>query len=687
MSVGVRGTECAPGNSCADDERWPARLSWRPWDLHLLAIRLNHGCIMECNRNDDVGTRYGPGVRRKRRALGVWLGGRIPGAVSRCRCNRGDCACVDGSLFMGITGANVMLGPGVCLARVPSAGRNFECLSGEDPYLGYLLVQPVVQGIQSEVLLCPCACVFVCACGATGVVSTMLRVQGVIAVVEHYLDSNQETGRMTVSANVAERTQYELYLRPYVGATQGGVLGAMCSTNRINGTWACENNATLNGYLKTSIAFPGFVVSDWGAAHNTVAAANAGLDVEMPGDAVFGSALLQAIQNGSVTEATVDDKVLRVLTSMYAVGAFDMPVNGSLSANVTSGEHTTLARALAAESTVLLKNEYGLLPLSRSVANITVVGDACSIAPIVHGNGSGEVIPAYVSTVLQGIAEHVPRATVRYFNTSDVTAAMASAAQSQITILCTAITSGDGLDRANLSLPRLEDAMISAVASVQPRSIVIVTSPGAVLLPWADSVGAILATFLPGQEAGNAAADVLFGDMNPSARLPVTFPMVENQTQFTPAEYPGVPSNAPLDVNYTEGLLIGYRWFDAHNATPRYPFGHGLSYTQFKYSNLQANDYGVTFTVTNAGSVAGAEVTQFYMGFPASSGEPPLQLKGFRKVFLQPGDSETINFSITPQDMSVWSEQFHDWLQQIGTFNVYIGASSRDIRLKGSFDV
>jgi len=486
-----------------------------------------------------------------------------------------------------------------------------------------------------------------------------------------------------VSENVDERTEFEMYIPPFEGAVNAGLQSIMCSYNKINNVYSCENPVTL-GYLKEAIGFSGWVMSDWGATHSTVPSALAGLDQEMPSDSFFGAGLLAAIQNGTVSEAVLDDKVLRILTAMYTVGLFDHPNTGNITANVTSPAHNALARQFAAEAMVLLKNAGGVLPLSTT-ASIALIGDACSKNPIVHGTGSGSVAPPYVITALQGVSAYA--ANVTYFDSSNLTAAVAGAAAASVAVVCTAITSGEGHDRVNISLPWNEDILTAAVAAAQPNTVVVVSSPGAILLPWADSVPAILSTFMPGQEAGNAIADVLFGTVNPSGKLPLTFPMIENQVQFTQAEYPGLPANDPAEANYTEKLLVGYRWYDAYASAPRYPFGHGLSYTSFKYSDLTVSQSQVTALITNAGTVAGAEVAQLYLAFPSSAGEPPQQLKGLQKITLLPGQAATVTFNLRPRSFSIWDVNLHAWAVQHGTFGVFVGSSSRDIRLKGTVDV
>lgn len=420
-------------------------------------------------------------------------------------------------------------------------------------------------------------------------------------------------------------------------------------------------------------------MSDWGATHSTVNSANYGLDMQMPDASFFGTALAQAVANGQVPVSRIDDMNLRILQSMFAVGLFDNPQTGNLGINAQSPAHTALARALAAESTVLLKNTKNLVPISSSVKKIAVIGDDGDKNPTVAGGGSGHVIPPYIITPLKGIANRAgPSVNVSYAPSNPVSAAQALAREVDLAIVFVACDSSEGSDRPNLSLGNGQDALVTAIAQVQPNTIVVLHIPGSTLMPWAPQISTILTGFLPGQEDGNAIADVLFGNVNPSGRLPVTFPVTEDQIPVnTQQQYPGINKQA----DYTEKLLVGYRWYDAKQVAPLFAFGHGLSYTTFSYTAVSVNGKSVSFTLTNTGSVAGAEVPQLYLGFPASAGEPPKQLKGFTKVFLTPKQNQKITFTLTVDDFQIWDVNSHSWRNIAGTFSVFIGASSRDIRL------
>eukprot|EP01012_Entosiphon_sulcatum_P010728 TRINITY_DN1634_c0_g1_i1.p1 TRINITY_DN1634_c0_g1~~TRINITY_DN1634_c0_g1_i1.p1 ORF type:complete len:686 (-),score=117.05 TRINITY_DN1634_c0_g1_i1:102-2159(-) len=567
-----------------------------------------------------------------------------------------------------IKGSNVMLGPGVNIARVPWCGRTFEYL-GEDPFLAAELAFHIVAGIQSR---------------------------NVIACVKHWVNNNQEYHRSTVSEVVGERAAYELYYPPFEGAIRAGVGSLMCSYNRINGTYACENRETLTTALKQRLGFNGWVMSDWLATHSTLASADAGLDMEMPAGVYFGPALHEAVRRGDVLPERVDDMVTRILTSMFAIGLFDTPQpTGNLSADATSPQHTALARQLGASASVLVRNSGKVLPLKgKGTKAIAVSGNQF----VVTGQGSGGVKTPYVVSPTDGLRNH----PVAVQNTINVTYAatqedaVAQAKLADYAVVVVAVTSTEGEDRTTLSLGEDQDNLVRAVAAVQPNTIVVVRCPGPVLMPWRDQAAAILVQFLPGQEAGNALADVLFGEINPSARLPLSFPTSMQDTWLTTVEqYPGVADPATRDIQafYTENLLVGYRWYDAKQSSPLFPFGHGLSYTTFAYSGLNvsgdlaAGNLVVTVLITNTGQVSGAEVAQLYLGFPEIAEEPPKQLKGFQKIALEAGHSGNVKFPLRTRDFSVWDVSTHSWALVQGNFVARVGASSQDLRVSATISI
>eukprot|EP01065_Artemidia_motanka_P046836 TRINITY_DN718_c0_g1_i1.p1 TRINITY_DN718_c0_g1~~TRINITY_DN718_c0_g1_i1.p1 ORF type:complete len:708 (+),score=255.58 TRINITY_DN718_c0_g1_i1:59-2125(+) len=562
-------------------------------------------------------------------------------------------------------GANVQLGPGLNVARVPQNGRGFEYVSGEDPYLGGEIAYSSVKGIQSA---------------------------KVMATAKHYILNSQETKRKSVSSAIDERTLMEIYAPPFARAVDAGVASIMCSYNKINGTYACENDFTLNTVLKGWLGFEGFVMSDWDACHSTTDSVKAGLDQEMPlkGSGTYFSE--KALAKAGVTDAEVERMTRRVLTSMYAVGVIGDSQSGSYDVNATSAEHRSLAQELAVGAATLLKND-GLLPL-RKGTKVAVIGELANceaptpsyqpwawpptIGCLNSGGGSGAVVPSHVVSVLEGVSA---AATTVYANGSDTKAAAAAAAAADVAVVAVGTTSTEGQDRASLSLPDEQVAYVKAVAAAQKNTVVVVMSPGPLIMDWADSVSAAVMFYMPGQMQGSAVSSVLFGDANPSGKLTFTMPRVENEMQMTQAQYPGENGTA----TYSERLEVGYRWYNAHpEVKPMFPFGHGLSYTTFRYSDLTVSGRKLSLTLQNTGGVAGSEVVQLYLTFPAAAGEPPRQLKRFSKVPLAPGASARVSFELQPRDLSVWDVSSHSWVEVSGTFSVDVGSSVEDVRLRAT---
>lgn len=578
-------------------------------------------------------------------------------------------------------GANMLLGPGIGIARVPNAGRNFEYLCGEDPVLGSVLVKPVVRNIQE---------------------------QGILADAKHFVNNEIETHRMLVSANVDERTRFEIYYRPFQAAVDAGVLTIMCSYNRINDVYACQNEETLS-HLRDILGFEGWIVSDWTATKSTVKSLKAGMDVEMPNGLFYNRLTLEKkLIDGDIDMKDIDASVRRILSALETVGILDRAPTGNPMANVTSEAHNALAREAAAKSTVLLKNTNNVLPLNaQSLGDcVAVIGDADTVA----GGGSGHVNGPYVITPAQGIVNALAGAGVSttkvlYNDGQDVNAAADLAKQCSVAVVVVATTSSEGSDRETLALSGNQDALIASVAAANPKTIVSMNIPGAILMPWLDQVPAVLASWMPGQEAGNALADILFGKVNPSARLPVTMPNKDNEVGFTRSEFPG--TGIPPEANYDETLLIGYRWYDAYNVTPRFPFGHGLSYTTFSYSQLQLTPLSakaevlpsnrievrslpvvsLRFLVHNTGKVDGDEITQVYLAYPAAANEPPRQLRAFKKVSIPAGNHQEVTLSLKKDDCAVWNTEKDAWEILAGEYTVFVGASSRDLRLQATFTV
>jgi beta-glucosidase len=560
-------------------------------------------------------------------------------------------------------GVNVLLAPMMNTARAYQAGRNFEG-NGEDPQLSGAMAAAEIQGIQS---------------------------QGVIATAKHFVCNDQETERMLISSDVDERTRQEIYYPPFRASVRAGVGAVMASYNRVNSRYACESEA-LNATLKKLWGFSGFVMSDWGAGFSTVAGVNNGLDMDMYSGGFASSSLTSAIQSGNVPASEVNEMVQRTLTSMFQFGLFDNPGTGNLNSNVTGTAHAQFACNAAAQGTVLLQNAGGLLPLNASlIHSIAVIGSVASVSPISTGAGSAGVNLPYNITPLAGITSRAGGGITVSYSQGDgasISAAAQLASTADVAIVCVGQQTSEGSDRSSLSLPNGQDALISAIAAANPHTIVIIYSSSATLMPWASQVAGILYAWYPGQENGNALAQVLFGDVNPSGKLPITIPAVANQVSAnTTAQFPGLLGH----VVYSEGLQMGYRWYDANDVTPLFPFGFGLSYTTFGYSNLTlsavspSGQVQVGFDLTNTGTRAGAEVAELYLGFPTAANEPPKLLKGFQKIILSPGQSQHVTFSLDWEDLANWDATARGWIVTPGTFQVMVGASSRDVRLTGSF--
>jgi len=563
-------------------------------------------------------------------------------------------------------GVEVLLAPMMNMARAYEDGRNFEGY-GESPELSGAMAAAEINGIQS---------------------------QGVIATAKHFVCYEEETDRMYMTADANERTRQEIYYLPFLDSVRAGAGAVMASYNRINSRYACESEA-LNGTLKKQWGFNGLVMSDWAASFSTVAGMNNGLDMDMyNGNAYTSSDITTANQLGNVPTSELDGMVLRILTAMFQFGVFDNPPTGNLSSSVTNATHQQFALNAAEEAMVLLENNGGVLPLSSSVHSIAVIGSVSSVSPISMGGGSASVNLPYNITPLMGITSRAGSGvTINYAqgDGANVAYAVQQASNSDVAIVCVGQQTSEGSDRSSLSLPDGQDALVEAVAVANPHTIVVMYESSATLLPWANQVAAVLMAWYPGQENGNALAHVLFGDVNPSGKLPVSIPPSASQVPTsTPAQWPGVNGH----TIYSEGLQIGYRWYDANNVAPLFPFGFGLSYTTFGYSNLEVSAINspsgqvqIGLDLKNTGTLTGAEVPQLYLGFPAAAGEPPKLLKGFQKITLSPGQTQHVTFNLTWEDLANWDATARGWIVTPGVFQVMVGASSRDIRLTGSFTV
>jgi beta-glucosidase len=564
-------------------------------------------------------------------------------------------------------GTTVDLGPTINIVRDPRWGRAFESI-GEDPYLNGTMGAADIRGVQSA---------------------------GVMAMVKHFAVYNQETNRNTPADNAAVSTQamQEIYLPAFKAAVQQGAASSvMCSYSYINGTAACQNPYTLSTVLRQQYGFGGFVTSDWSGTHSTAASANSGLDMDMPGnDHYFGKALESAVSSGSVSMATLNSMVSHVLTEMFAFGLFDKPAAGSPAATVTNPTDRADATALAEKGTVLLKNSGNLLPLGSSDSSIAVIGADASSSPQSAGGGSAGVTSSGTVTPLQGITAAAPSGvTVKYNSGSSDSSAAALAASSRVAIVFAGYPEAEGSDRTSIDLGSTEDSLIAAVAAANPRTIVVLNTGSAVTMPWLSSVAGVLEAWYPGQEDGTAIASILFGNSDPSGHLPVTFPTSLAQAPTNAAaQWPGTGGT----VHYSEGIDVGYRCYQANHLTPLFPFGYGLSYTSFSFSNLKIGSLTaggaatVSATIANTGSRAGADVAQLYVQDPLASGQPPEQLDGFQRVYLQPGASERVTFHLTQHKLQYWNSRTNTWATSTGSYGLKVGDSSANLPLSGTLSV
>ena len=556
---------------------------------------------------------------------------------------------------------DIVLGPGVNMKRSPLCGRNFEYFS-EDPYLSGRLGAAWIDGVQSL---------------------------GVGASLKHFAVNNQETRRMSVSADVDERALRELYLPAFEHAvTEARPWTVMCAYNRINGVYASEHQMLLNDVLRAEWGFDGFVVSDWAAVHDRPRALAAGLDLEMPGPRPRRvRSVLEAVRTGVLDEATVDEAALRVLRVITKASA--TPKGEPFDA----AAHHELARHVAADGMVLLKND-GVLPLSGG-GRLAVIGRAAK-EPRIQGGGSSQITPTSVDIPITELARLSGGADITYaegYVDGDaerpdlVAEAVAIAAASDVAIVYVALPlskESEGGDRTDLDLGSQQVTLIRAISAAQPRTVVVLFNGSAIsLAPWIDGTAAVIEAWLSGQATGGAVADVLFGVVNPSGRLAETFPL---RLEDTPA-YLNFPGDGDR-VRYGEGMFIGYRWYDARRLPVMFPFGHGLSYTTFAYSNARvsaarftdADRLTVTVDVANTGTRSGAEVVQVYLrDIAASLQRPDKELRGFAKVRLEPGETRTVEIHLDEKAFKFWDPRIHDWVAEAGDFELLVGSSSADI--------
>lgn len=551
--------------------------------------------------------------------------------------------------------------PTINIARVPQNGRTFEGY-GEDPYLTGRLSVANIQGIQS---------------------------QRVMANVKHYAANNQEADRFIINEEIDERALREIYLPAFEESVrQGNSASVMCSYPRVNGTFSCENTLLLDDILKKEWNYKGFVLSDFGAVHSTIPAALSGLDLEMPTGKYWGDDLKKAIESGQVPMSAIDDKLVRRFRVMMEYGVFNGPPEPK---PVPEKEDGAESRKIAEQGMVLLKNAGSLLPLkAASLKSIALIGPMATKA-VTGGGGSSHVVPLYTVNPLDGIRRQAGSANVVLNDGSDAAQAAALARASDVAIVMAGEIDTEGKDHP-IELGGNQNELIEAVAEVNPRTIVVLKTGSAMLMPWMEKVPAVLEAWYPGEEDGNAVADILFGAANPSGKLPITFPArLQDVPANTPEQYPGVDGVA----RYSEGIFVGYRHYDEKKIVPLFPFGHGLSYTTFAYGGLRVSPenaaisgnrqpkISVELEIRNTGRVAGAEVAQLYVGMPLNAvPQPPKQLKAFQKVFIALGKSARVRFQLDGSAFSYWDVKTHAWRIAPGEYKLMVGSSSRDIRLE-----
>jgi len=575
---------------------------------------------------------------------------------------------------------NTSLGGGVDITREPRNGRNFE-YQGEDPILAGTMLAQFVKGLQSN---------------------------HVIGDVKHYAFNDQETGRNIGNVVIGNRAAREADLLAFEIAVEQGHPGmVMCSYNKLNGDYACENSYLLTDVLKKAWGFQGFVMSDWGGTHSTAKAALAGLDNEEPGGNFFGAALKKAVDSGDVPLARLNDMVHRIVRTEFAMGIVDDPPKGRV---VDPFRGADTAQEIAEKSIVLLKNAGNQLPLNAAtVKSIALIGSHADTS-MLSGGGSAQVDPPgggasrfggpavwFPTSPLKAIRAKAPKAKVEYNDGTDLAAAAALAKASEVAIVFVNQPTSEGRDLRSLTLPDDQDKLVTAVAAANPHTVVVLETGAAATMPWIGQVSAAIEAWYPGIRGHVALANILFGDVNPTGKLSVTFPKSDEDLphpQIAGMAPPPPPTDtagagrgggrgrmAAFDIDYTEGLEVGYKWFDAEKKEPLFAFGYGLSYTTYAYSGLKAGIDSVTFTVRNTGKRAGEEIAEVYAGLPASAQEPPKRLVAWDRIPLAPGQSKTVTLPIDPKFLSIFDEQKEGWELLPGEYQFFVGGSSRSTPL------
>jgi beta-glucosidase len=599
-------------------------------------------------------------------------------------------------------GYSMSLGGGVNLTREPRNGRTFE-YQGEDPLLAGTLAGNLAKGVQSE---------------------------HVIGDLKHYAVNDQESGRNAVNANIDKRSMRESDLLAFEIALKISDAGAvMCSYNRVNGDFACENTYLLTDVLKKDFHFPGFVVSDWGGTHSTAKASHAGLDQEQPGKNFFGEALKKAVDDGEVSQAEIDDHVHRILRTIFAIGLFDHPVVKQVP-DVERGY--ALAQNLEEKSIVLLKNSGNILPLEPAkLRSVLLIGGHADVGVITGGGSAqvdapgGSVVPPpppaapggnpmanfarrqvwLPSSPLRALTAKLPSSKVSYISGDDLSAATSAAKAADVAIVFAYQHESEGMDLKTLDLSDEQNKLIEAVAAANPKTIVVLETGSPATMAWIDHVAGVVEAWYPGIRGAEALANVLTGQVNPTGKLAVTFPRSDADLPHPtlvmppPTSQPSRPAPGgdisafmasmakglpPFETYYDEKLKVGYKWYDAEKKPVLFPFGFGLSYTIYSYSGLvvkSGDTVSVSFTVRNTGQRAGTEIAEVYASFPDAAGEPPKRLIGWTRVELAAGESKQVSVPVDRDRLTVYDEASDAWKLVPGSYTVMAGGSSQDLPL------
>ncbi|WP_020652438.1 beta-glucosidase family protein [Massilia niastensis] len=573
-----------------------------------------------------------------------------------------------------LSGFNVMLGGSVNLAREPRNGRNFE-YTGEDPLLAGIMAGEQIRGVQSN---------------------------SVVSTIKHFAYNDQETGRNHVNVKIEDVAGRMSDLLAFQIAIERGNPGSvMCSYNRVNGPYACEHAHLLNKVLKGDWGFKGYVMSDWGATHSTIPAALHGLDQQSgyPFDKspYFDGALKEAVQNGHVPEARLNDMVKRILWAMAANGVLDKPVRDEPN-RIDYAAHGRISQLDAEEGIVLLKNENQVLPLAGKLKRIVLIGGHANKG-VLSGGGSAQVYPrgglavpnegpkqwpgpmAYLpGSPMKALAAR-SKAQLTYHDGKDAAAAAKAASGADVVLVFATQWTAEGQDAPSLSLPNSQDALIAAVARANPRTVVVLQTGTPVTMPWIDSVAGVVQAWYPGTNGGEAIARVLSGEVDASGRLPQTFPASENQLPRPKLDGVELPKESRFDVDYNiEGAAVGYKWFDLKGHKPLFAFGHGLSYTSFALTSLKAEPVAgsirVDFSVANSGARAGKAVPQVYVARVGGGWEAPKRLGGWDKLALKPGETRASTVTVDPRTLAVFDGASNSWKIAAGEYRVILATAA-----------